>query len=119
MCHGTPPPTGASALFTITCSDHQSSGLSSSGQGSMQGLTFEFSGHRDFYLALRDIGTCVDIGRVILYYRVAPGCSDTFLSCPDVPLPVVGSQIMSMLSCTCINTTSGWLLYGRVSNFSG
>lgn len=62
---------------------------------------------RGFYLAFRDTGTCVDIGRVTLYYRVAPGRSDTFLSCPDVPLPVAGSQTLSTLSCTCINTTNG------------
>lgn len=63
-------------------------------------------GRRGFYLAFRDTGTCVTIGRVFLYYTVVLGRSETFLRCPDVPLPR-DSQTLSTLSCSCINGTGG------------
>ena len=59
-----------------------------------------------FYMAIRDPGTCGNIGRIIVYYRVAPGFSQTQIDCPDVPLPIIGSGATSSVSCTCLGNTS-------------
>ena len=61
---------------------------------------------RGFYLAFRDTGTCVNVARIILYYRVARGSADAFTRCPDVPLPIAGSGQVSSLMCTCLGNTS-------------
>lgn len=72
----------------------------------METLSFpRMAGRQGFYLAFRDTGTCVTIGRVLLYFSVALGRSELFLGCPDVPLPGNG-QTFSTRSCTCVNGTS-------------
>ena len=75
------------------------------------------SGRAGFYLAFRDEGTRVEIDRVILYYRVARGFSEPFISCPDVPLPEVGER--SSLSCECIGETMGVESLERSCDSSG
>ena len=86
------------------------------------GMTLNFarpSATRGFYLGLRDTGTCGNINRIIMYYRVVAGRTDTFLSCPDVPLLVIGSQTTSTLDCMCHNNTSGVGSLGRTCDQDG
>ena len=64
------------------------------------------SDSQGFYLAFRDPGTCGIVNRIIVYYRVLPGRSDTLTSCPAVPLPVIGNGRSSSRSCTCLGNSS-------------
>ena len=65
------------------------------------------SNFQGFYIAVRDTGSCGAIRRIILYYVVFLGRTDTLTNCPDLPLPVINGRMNSSLSCTCIGNSSG------------
>lgn len=55
-----------------------------------------------FYLGLRDIGTCGQVERIIVYYENAPGYTDdnNLVTCPCIAYPESESDINSK-ECTC------------------
>ena len=60
----------------------------------------EFNG---LYLGFQDTGTCGDIKRFQVYYRIAPPVTDGLLSCPEVPL-VTGDT--NSADCNCAENSS-------------
>ena len=62
---------------------------------------------RGFYLGIHDEGTCGSVIRIIMYYRVVHGRTQTLLTCPDVPLPPLQQpQSTSQGLCTCAPNAS-------------
>ena len=59
-----------------------------------------------FYLGILDDGTLGSIVRILVYYHVAPGRTESLLTCPDVPLPIRGSDSISERSCSCLANAS-------------
>ena len=62
-----------------------------------------FSGFNGLYLGFQDTGTCGQIKRFQVYYRIAPPVTDGLLSCPEVPL-VTGD--INSANCSCAENSS-------------
>ena len=63
-------------------------------------------GFRGLYLGFRDTGTCGQIKRFQVYYRIAPPVDVGLLSCPEVPL-ATGRTSLSPCSCAEYSATTG------------
>ena len=63
-------------------------------------------GFNGLYLGFRDTGTCGQINRFQVYYRIAPPLTVGLLSCPEVPL-ATGRTSTSTCSCAENSTTTG------------
>ena len=73
-----------------------------------------------FYLGVQDDGTCGTVGRILVYYRVARGRTEDLLTCPDVALPIQGSNLNSQGTCSCgANASLASATLNRICNEDG
>ncbi len=56
-----------------------------------------------FYLAIRDLGTCIIISRLIVFYNVCPGKTVNFVVRPETLAPTVGSL---NVNASCVDNSS-------------
>ena len=73
------------------------------------GASFNFtpSGNTNgFYLGFRDTGTCVNILRLQVYYRISPQRTDGLVTYPEIALPPQGSSetVTAMATCAASST---------------
>ena len=70
-----------------------------SGQNYMTSFSFTPSSNTNgFYLGVRDTGTCVNIQRLQVYYRISPQRTDGLVLYPEIALPHAGSTT-AMATC--------------------
>ena len=71
-------------------------------------LSFTPSGNTNgFYLGFRATGTCVNIVRLQVYYRISPQRTDGLVTYPEIALPSQGSSGSVTATATCAaNSTS-------------
>ena len=70
-------------------------------------FSFTPSGNTNgFYLGLRDTGTCVNILRLQVYYRISPRRTDGLVTYPEIALPRQGSSgsVTAMATCAASST---------------
>ena len=77
------------------------------GQDYATSLSFTPSGSTNgFYLGFRDTGTCVNLQRLQVYYRVSPRRTDGLVTYPEIALPRAGSSgtVTAMATCAANST---------------
>ena len=72
------------------------------GQQYAASFSFTPSGNSNgFYLGFRDTGTCVNIVRLQVYYRISPQRTDGLVTYPEIALPHAGSGGSATAMATC------------------
>ncbi len=73
-----------------------------------------------FYLGLRDIGTCGQVNRIIVYYENAPGYTreNSLVTCPCIAYPKAEGE-MNNKNCTCHANALPMGSLVRTANHSG
>ncbi len=59
-----------------------------------------------FYLAIRDLGTCILISRLIVFYNACPGETVNLVMRPETIAPIVGSNIQLNVNASCFANSS-------------
>ena len=89
-----------------------------SGQQYTTSFNFTPSGNTNgFYLGFRDTGTCVNILRIQVYYRISPQRTDGLVTYPEIALPRQGSTT-AMATCAANSTNLTSLLVMCFANES-